>query len=89
MIKQVTAADTEKKFLRLPKVLERLPMGKSTWWQGIRDGKYPRPIKLSKRTSAWLKGDIDALCDRLAEAGKSQGCKSKRSKPAIPMDEDL
>ena len=54
-------------FLRLPQVLAEIPVSKSTWWNGIRAGKYPRPVKLSARTSAWLRSDIDDLCDRLAE----------------------
>jgi prophage regulatory protein len=70
MTKQVEVADTDRGFLRLPKVLERLPMGKSTWWAGVREGRYPKPIKLSERTSAWLRSDIDDLCDRLAAAGQ-------------------
>ena len=60
MIKQ-----SERRFLRLPQVLEIFPVSKSTWWQGIRSGKYPKPVKLSERTSAWRESDIDALCDRL------------------------
>jgi predicted DNA-binding transcriptional regulator AlpA len=53
-------------FLRLPEVLRIIPVSKSTWWAGIRDGKFPKPIKLSTRTSAWLRSDIDDLCKRLA-----------------------
>ncbi len=53
-------------FLRLPQVLEIIPVSKSTWWSGIRDGRFPKPVKLSVRTSAWLQSDIDELCDRLA-----------------------
>ena len=56
-------------FLRLLQVLQIIPVSKSTWWAGIREGIYPKPIKLSERTSAWLKSDIDALCERLIAAG--------------------
>lgn len=55
-----------KRFLRLPQVLERIPVSKSTWWAGVRKGAYPKPIKLSERTSAWLESDIDTVCDRLS-----------------------
>jgi predicted DNA-binding transcriptional regulator AlpA len=51
-------------FLRLPQVLKRYPVSKSTWWKGIREGKYPKPVKLSERTSAWRESDIDALCNQ-------------------------
>ena len=55
----------KQRFLRLPQVLERYPVSKSTWWAGIREGKYPKPVKLSERTSAWRESDIDDLIDRL------------------------
>ena len=59
-------ASTELGFLRLPKVLEIFPVSKSTWFAGIREGKFPKPVKLTERTSAWLRTDIEALCERLA-----------------------
>jgi len=60
-------------FLRLPQVLERIPLSKSTWWSGVREGRFPKPVKLTERTSAWLQADIDALCDRLAGTETSKG----------------
>jgi len=67
MDKKIVDSDFNRgrRFLRLPKVLEVLPMSKSTWWKGVKEGLYPKPVKLSKRTSAWLQADIDALCDKL------------------------
>jgi prophage regulatory protein len=58
---------THCRFLRLPQVLERFPVSKSSWWLGIRKGKFPKPVKLSERTSAWLESEIDDLCKRLLE----------------------
>jgi prophage regulatory protein len=40
-------------FVRLPIILEVLPISKSTWWNGIKDGRFPKPVKLGPRTSAW------------------------------------
>jgi prophage regulatory protein len=66
MVKPNNEREAGKKrgFLRLPQVLEILPVSKSTWWKGIRDGRFPKPVKLSERTSAWSRADIDALCDQ-------------------------
>jgi len=52
-------------FLRLPKVLEIVPVSKSTWWAGVREGRYPKPVKLSANTTAWRAEDIRALIERL------------------------
>ena len=44
-----------------PPIPPRIPIGRSTWWQWVRDGKAPKPVKLSVRTTAWRSADIDAL----------------------------
>ena len=38
-----------------------IPVSKSTWWQGVKDGRYPQPVKLGPRTTAWRAEDIRAL----------------------------
>lgn len=53
-------------FLRLPQVLAIIPISKSTWWQGCKDGRYPQPIKLGPRTTVWRSADIFALVRRLS-----------------------
>jgi prophage regulatory protein len=60
-------------FLRLRQVLEVIPVSKSTWWAGVRDGKFPQPVKLSERGTAWRRTDIDALCARLSGEGSNGG----------------
>lgn len=48
-------------YVRLPQVLAVIPVSKSSWWNGIRAGKYPVGIKLGPRTTAWRVSDIRAL----------------------------
>lgn len=38
-----------------------IPVCKSTWWAGVRTGRYPSPVKLSERITAWRVEDIRAL----------------------------
>jgi len=40
-------------FLRLPEVLKVFPVSKSTWWAGIKKDKYPKPVKLGPKMTAW------------------------------------
>ncbi|NTV25907.1 MAG: AlpA family phage regulatory protein [Chlorobiaceae bacterium] len=42
-----------------------IPVSRASWYAGIKDGKYPKPVKLSERTSAWKSTDIDELVARL------------------------
>ncbi len=55
------------RFLREPSILEILPIGRSTWWAGVKAGKYPAGIKLSPRVTVWRASDIDSL---IATIGK-------------------
>lgn len=48
-----------------PPIPALIPIGKSTWWQWVRDGKAPAPVKLGPRTTAWKSADISALIDSL------------------------
>ncbi|MEK9773620.1 MAG: AlpA family phage regulatory protein [Opitutae bacterium] len=57
-------------FYRLPTVLTKIPVSRSAWWQGIKDGRYPAGIKIAPRTTAWLQSDIEDLCARLKQGGK-------------------
>lgn len=55
--------------LRLPDVLAPkgpLPISESSWWAGIKTGKFPRQIKLSSRVAVWRASDIDTLIEKLA-----------------------
>lgn len=38
-----------------------IPVSKSTWWQGVKDGRFPKPQKLGPRTTVWKAVDIRAL----------------------------
>lgn len=50
-------------FLRLEQVLQFIPVSKSTWWQGVRDGRYPASVKLGPRTTAWKAEDIRSFIE--------------------------
>ncbi len=50
-------------FLRLNQILNIIPVGKSTWWAGVKSGKYPKPVKLGIRTTAWKVEDIKQLIE--------------------------
>ena len=52
-------------FLRLPQILEIFPVGKSSWWEGCRTGRFPKPVKLGPRTTVWRAEDIAALVKSL------------------------
>lgn len=60
MVNQV-GSNTSAQLIRLPDVLKIIPVGKSTWWAGVKAGKYPKPRKLGPKITCWLKSEIEAL----------------------------
>ena len=56
-------------FLRLPDVLKLYPVSRSTWWAGVRDGRYPQPAKIGERCTAWRVADIRDLIERTSAIG--------------------
>lgn len=61
-------------FVRLPNIIgdakadppipPLYPVSRSTWWEGVRSGRYPRPVKLGPRITAWRVEDIRSLIAR-------------------------
>ncbi|MEQ8557744.1 MAG: AlpA family phage regulatory protein [Henriciella sp.] len=61
-----TADLTETGFLRLKSILAPygpIPVSKSTWWAGVKDGRFPKPMKLGARVTVWRVEDIRELIE--------------------------
>ena len=62
-------------YLRLPQIIGApkanppipalIPVSKSSWWAGCKSGRYPSPVKLGPRTTAWKVEDIRELIAKL------------------------
>ncbi len=60
-------------FVRLPHIIGNpkanppippiIPVSKSTWWAGVKSGRYPQPVKLGPKITAWKISDIRALIE--------------------------
>lgn len=44
-----------------PAIPPLIPVSRSTWWAGVRAGRFPQPVKLGPKTTAWRVEDIRAL----------------------------
>lgn len=65
-------------YLRLPQIIGNpkakppipavIPVSKSTWWAGVKSGRYPQPVRtLGRRITAWRVEDIYALIKSVGE----------------------
>ena len=52
-------------YMRIRQILSIFPIASSTWWDGCRDGRFPKPIKLGPRTTVWRAEDIRAFMETL------------------------
>ena len=46
-------------FLRLPSVIRRIGLGRSTIYRLIAERKFPSPVRLSGRAVGWRRSDLD------------------------------
>ena len=48
-----------------PPIQPIIPLSKTTWWNGVRAGRYPQPIKLSDNVTAWRSDNFQNLVDEI------------------------
>jgi predicted DNA-binding transcriptional regulator AlpA len=52
---------SQERLLRLKGVLDIIPISKTAWHAGVKDGRFPKPVRLGPRTVAWKMSEIQAL----------------------------
>ena len=65
---------TATKFLKLPEVLVRTGKSRSSIYQGVNKGTFPKPIKLGPRAVGWIEAEIEAhnqACIKASRPGDS------------------
>ena len=63
------------RFLRLPEVLARTGLSRSTIYVRLDQGRFPRPVSLGARAVGWIEAEVDEwIRDRIDESrvGDSQ-----------------
>ena len=46
-----------------------IPVSRSAWWNGVKDGRFPKPVKLGMRTTAWT---VESIRDLIEQIGKGE-----------------
>lgn len=57
--------------LRIDQVIARIGLSRTSIYDAIKAGTFPKPIKLSKQARGWLKSEIDQWLADLAAGRKS------------------
>jgi len=60
------------KLLKLPEVTARTGLPRPSVYRGMRDGQFPRPVKIGVRSVAWVESEVDAWIEsRIRESRKN------------------
>jgi prophage regulatory protein len=50
------------RLLRIKDIIPgKIHISKSSWWNGVKTGKFPKPMKLGPRTTVWREAEIDRI----------------------------
>ena len=55
------------RLIRIREVLRKVGVSQSTWYEDVKAGRAPSPVKISERAVAWYEPDIDDLIDARRE----------------------
>ncbi len=57
------------RFLRLPEVMARTGLSRSTIYVRLEQGCFPRPVSLGSRAVGWVEAEVDEwMRERIAES---------------------
>ena len=61
--------------IRLPNVIKRAGISRSTIYNLIKEGSFPSPIRLGERSIAFIESEIDDWIDsKIKESRQDEGC---------------
>jgi prophage regulatory protein len=63
--------EPQARFIKRQEVLRRVPFSAATLRRQILDGRFPAPVKISERSTAWVAAEVDAWLDARAAARES------------------
>jgi len=65
--------------IRLPAVIARVGLCKSSIYGKIKQGKFPPPVKIGSRASAWVESELEDWLESCLAARDNMQNKSKAS----------
>ena len=59
-----------KRILRLPTVLDRTGLSRSTVYQRVAEGRFPKSVSLGARAVGWVEAEVDEWVARQIEQSR-------------------
>lgn len=73
-----------RKILRLPSVLDRTGLSRSTVYQRVSEGKFPRPVSLGARAVGWVETEVEEWIARQIEVSREIRSQRAGANPVSP-----
>jgi prophage regulatory protein len=67
-VRDETNSPTALRLLRLPRVKDRVGLGRSSIYALMSRGQFPQSVSLGSRAMAWLESDVDAWIQTKVDA---------------------
>jgi prophage regulatory protein len=74
---QAIRRSSEMRYLRFKELRERVPLGRTTMWRMMREGRFPKEQEDRKVATAWLEEEIDEWIKKCAALRLSQGVQNQ------------
>ena len=71
------------KILRVPQVLDRLGIGRSTLYEWMARDAFPRSIPLGERSIGWLESDVDEWIEARARRARGVQGEAEAARTAV------
>jgi prophage regulatory protein len=65
--------NNEIKFYRLSQLKQQLSVSRSSIWAWVKEGSFPKPIKLGKNCTAWNAEDVHAWVEKRTLLSSGEG----------------
>ena len=63
----------EIQFYRISQLQSKLDVSRSSIWSWVKQGSFPKPIKLGKNCTAWNADDVHAWVEKRTLLSKNEG----------------
>jgi prophage regulatory protein len=51
--------DISMRYIRFKELRQRVPLGRTTIWKMMREGRFPQSRRIGKMATAWLENEIE------------------------------
>jgi len=60
------------RFIRFKELRQRVPLGRTTIWKMMREGRFPQSRRIGKMATAWLENEVEDWIKEHADIQKDQ-----------------